>query len=229
MAGKHHLFKLPLLLFSMSLTACGMDLGTFSESDDLSVYYDAFGDLEGLYDGGDESYDFEDSLFNEYTLEKFEWEDSGDAVESQEYLYLIIPFKEDLTIETLAFFIYTDVNVAIELNFFYYAPDASRPSKIRYLTSPTEEYNDDTEQYEPIEYDDPDVSTSICTIKGNIVKEEWNSFACEGFNQPDYDDGCLHAQDDGYLYIRMENNSGFNTETMTHFSFKFINFIIRAI
>ena len=214
------------------LTGCGPDLGVF-EGKDNEEYYNCFGDVKGLYDGGSHSYDVEDSLYNETTYKELTWEDEDDEVKSEEYLYIIIPFKQELLIQAIVLFAYTDINIDLEINCFYFNNESEAPQNIKYLTSPETETvtNPDTGEDEevPIIYDDPPKEISMTTIKQSFYKEEWNSFALGDFRQRDFVDGKLHATNNGLLYIRFENNSGFNKDTMNSVRFKFINLMVRAV
>lgn len=217
-----------LSLIPFLLSGCGPDLGVYSkEGETLDEYYDSFGDMKCLFDGGDHSYDVEDSLYNEKTINEFTWEDEDDAVEEEEYLYLIIPFNEELNIEAIVLFAYSEENIDVEINCFYFASESSTPQKIKYLSSPDTETKDDQEV--EIVYDDPPKEASLVTVETSFVKEEWNNFVLGGFRHDFFADNYLHTNDGGLLYIRIENNSGFNRDTMTSVKFKFINLMVRAV
>ena len=232
MVTRKNLLKMPLLLSAFCLSACGMNLGVFEKEDGYESYYAAFGDVKGLYDGGDHEYDINDSLFNSKTIEEFSWDD-GDEVEKEEYVYLILPFKEKLCIEDIAIYFYADIDANIEISVFYFQSESSAPQDIRYLTSPDPEPEYDEEgniiDEGPYVYDDPDVETSVLNFPYSLRAEQWCSFVMEGFHQEGYDDKYLHTGEDGLLYLRIENNSGWNKDRLKHFSFSFINLIIRAI
>lgn len=229
MAKLRHLLKVSILALTFSLSACGFDLGEFNDDEGYEKLFDSFGDAKFMYDGGLESFDYEDSLLNDYTLEHFDWEDSSDSIDRREYLYIVLPVEEELSIEAFAFFVYSDVAVNIEMSFFYFEDEAYTPNKIKYLSSPDTEEDPDTGEQVPIEYDDPLKTSAFAVIRGELIKEEWTSFACEGFRQAGSTDGHLHTEDGGLIYIRMENNSGFNKDTMTSVSFSFLNLLIRAV
>ena len=227
MGAKKRLLKM-LSIFSLPLfiSGCGPSLGVF-EGDDGENYYDSFGDVKGLYDGGSKSYDIKKSLSNDTTINHFSWEKDEYKVETDPYLYLILPFEAQLKIQSIVLFFYTTENVTVELSAFYFVNETFAPQKIKYLSSPDTEIVDDHE--EEIEYDDPKKETSIVNGTMSLYKEEWNSFVFGSFNQDGYNDGYLHTGIDGLLYLRIENNSGFNRDTMQSFSFTFINLFIRAV
>lgn len=242
MALKKHLLRMSLILTSLSLSACGVDLGTFEKGDGYESYYESFGKVKGLYEyfdeedkpvAGEVEYDISKSLFNNYTVEKFSWEKKEYEVKEQEYVYLILPFKASLKIEDIALYVYSPVSASMKLSTFYFINQDAAPKNIKYRNSPdTEPEYDDDDNYigeKEIEYDDPIIEDSMLTYDIRLIKQEWTSFVFCNFKQEGYEDGYLHTGDEGLLYIRIENNSGWNRDTMDTLQFKFINLIIRAI
>lgn len=217
----------------MSLAACGPSLGVFDSQDGYKKLYDSFGDIKGLYDGGSHSYDFEDSLLNEKTINEFEWEDDDDKVKKEEYVYLILPVEEELNIECIVLFFNTPYSQILEFSTFYFASEDEAPKKIKYLSSPdTEPEYDDDGNYigeKEIEYDDPPRDVSLVNGSLSLSKDSWNSYTYGGFKQVGFDDRLLHVKKDGLIYIRIENNSGFNRDTMQPVDFTFINLMVRAV
>ena len=222
------MFSLALIF---SLTACA-DMGKFSEENDFKDYYESIGSIEGIYDGGSRNYDLKDSLFNDYTVNNLNWPDEDDKVAYEEYVYIVIPFNADLTVESLALYLYSETNTNFQINFFYYENSTFAPKKIKYKSSPETETivvtedGIDVEKEVEIEYDDPAYEDRVASTTC-YATSEWGDFAVEYFNQPGYTDGYLHAKNGGLLYVRIENNSGLN-KNMQSCPFNFINLIIRA-
>ena len=242
MALKKHLLRMSLILTSLSLSACGPDLGVFEKEDGYESYYKSFGKVKGLYEYFDEEqkpvpgeveYDISKSLFNSTTVEKGSWEKEEYEVKELEYLYIILPFKDALKIENIALYVYSPVSITMKLSTFYYVNEDAAPKNIKYRNSPdTEPEYDDDDNYigeKEIEYDDPKIEDSMLTYDIPLINKEWKSFVFYNFKQEGYEDGYLHTGDEGLLYIRIENNSGWNRDTMDTLQFKFINLIIRAI
>jgi len=231
MAVKRRLFHSLLSLSALCLSACAVNLGSFDKSDDYESYYDALGDVKCLYDGGDATYDVKKSLFNKTTTNKLSW-DEGTEVSKQQYLYIIVPFEEDLKLEAIIFYVTAEVNLDLTLSLFYFENEDQAPKNIKYLTSPDEEiiYDDDGNPIgtKEIEYDDPPVEKSIVHGSRPLNKGAWQSFVLGNFKQTGFDDGMLHVKDGGYLYIRAENNSGWNRLTLTPITFSFINLMMRS-
>ena len=227
------LFALLLsLALIVSLTACA-DLGNFNADDDYQSFYDSIGEVEGLFDGGSHGYDLERSLFNAYSIEKSDWEDDDDRVAYEEYVYIVIPFKAALTVESIALGMNSDVAMDVEVSAFYFESASLAPAKIKYKSSPDTEIitveEDGVEVQKEVEivYDDPATDERLAGVVC-YVKSDWGSFLMEGFSQPGFTDGCLHTVDGGLLYLRIENNSGLNKQ-MKNCSFNFINLMVRAI
>lgn len=223
------------LVAMLSLTAC-FDLGTFGdENGEHKDYYDSFGEIAGIFDGGKHGYDLEDSVFNDYTVNEMDWEDEDDEVKSEEYVYLVIPFKRAMQIESIGMFVGTDTNVDLSVAAFYYPNESYAPAKIKYKSSPDTEIvtvkddeGNDVEVEVEIVYDDPDPSLAVAETTLYTVAGDWTDFLLENFMQEGYEDGLLHTGDNGLLYIRIDNNSGLYPDLATC-SFTFINLLIRAI
>lgn len=235
MALRNRLLKMFLALsMPLLISSCGPDLGVFEDgASGRKDYYASFGDVKGLYDGGNHSYNVKNSLYNETTVNELSWEDDDYEVKQEEYVYLIVPFKEELKIEAVVLMINPKENINIEINCFYFINETYAPQNIKYLSSPDTEiiHNEETGEDEEveIEYDDPPKDMSMTTIKTVFNKEEWYSFVLGDFKQEGYSDKYLHTGQNGLLYIRFENNSGFNRDTMTSISFNFINLMVRAV
>ena len=220
-------------LVTTSLCSCAANLGVFEKSDGYKSYYDSFDDLRCLYDGGEVSYDIKNSLFNDTTMKELKWEKEEYEVQYQQYLYLILPFESKLDIESISLCVRTVEDVTMKLSAFYFAPGATLPQKIKYLTSPETEtiYDDDGNPVgeQPIIYDDILPQQSIVEGEMLIHRENWASFVLGNFHQQGSQDSYLHAKEDSYLYFRIENNSGWNVGELQPFSFQFMNLLIRAI
>jgi hypothetical protein len=218
--------------FLIALASCAADLGKFDPEGDASDYYDSFGDVKGLFDGGSLTYDVEKSLYNETTLKEMTWEDEDDAVQEKEYLYLVLPFESPLTIEAIVFNVYAATDTQLEMNLFYFDDASLVNTNFKYLTSPDTEIIEDEDHNPvevPIDYDDPRADIAIVSGETGIYREEWSSIAFGDFMQRGYYDGKLHTDLGGVLYIRVENNSGWRRDELQPVSFTFINLLVRAV
>ena len=142
---KNCLLKVIPLIAMLTLTGCGVDLGVFEAEDGYKSYYESFGDVDALYDGGEHSYHIEKSLFNANLIQGSTWEDEDDEVKKEEYVYIILPFKKQLKIQCVALAFMSPFGSNLEYNMFYYVNSDYAPRKIKYLTSPYTEpiYDDD--------------------------------------------------------------------------------------
>ena len=229
---KKYLFSIVLILALIVFsTGCATDLGTFSEDNDYEEYYESFGDVVGIFDGGDLSYDVEDSLFNYTTVNELKWEDDDDAVEEKEYVYIVLPFEKEMILESVALYVKASKDCTIYINAFYFQDDTVTPKKIKYLSSPdTETIEVDGQPVEvEIEYDDPLKADRVSSAEVHLTQDEWGSFILSNFTQAGQLDGNLHTQEDGLLYIRIENNSGFNVSTLPSCPITFINLLVRKL
>ena len=227
MSAKKRLLKMfTILLMPLLVSGCGPDLGVF-EKKGLSEYYDSFGDVQALYDGGSKTYDVEDSLYNKKTLDDYSWEKEEYKVEDQAYLYIIVPFKVELKIQAIILCFRSLSTVNLKLSCFYFQDDTYAPQKIKYLSSPDTEIVE--EQEVEIEYNDPPVDVAIMTGETTLQSNKWTSLVFDRFQQAEHYDNYLYTNNDGLLYIRIENNSGFNRDTMESFTFSFTNLMVRAV
>lgn len=233
----YYLIIVPSILSIFILSSCSPSLGIFDKQEGnfgWDDYYASFDDIIGLYDDGDvemhlKKYDMQESIANDYTFEFNDWEDGAEAVEFQQYTYIVIPFKRDLKIEEIALFVKSDPNgasnVNLEFSLFYFKDKSSCPSR------------EDLKLYiDPdivIEYDDPKKDDRI-TYSNMTVNHEFDSVVFGNFHQTldigeSYvSDNCLLAKNGSYLYIRVENNSALNRD-MTPVKISFINLLVRAI
>ena len=235
------------------LSSCGPDMGIFNENEQngYEEYYKALGDVIGKYDNNksvaDISYDVEKSLFNETTVNQFKWANDEDKVQYKEYCYIVIPFKRDLKIDSIALYVSADRNyigtgnVTFEFSLFYYRDSSEVPENIKLLSSDdtkmveVDDGNGGTiEEEQEIEYDDRPRDISNCTTSITVT-DTFESIIFNGFSQ--FSDGkeayvhdnCIYAKSGSYIYIRVENNSGLNKATMTPCALSFINLIFRAL
>ena len=229
----NRLLKTISLISMLAISGCGVDLGVFEKDDDYESYYESFGDVDALYDGGEHSYDIKKSLFNADLIQGSGWEDEDDEVKKEEYVYIVLPFEKELKIECIALAFMSPFSSNLEFNMFYFVNSDYAPEKIKYLSSPdTEPVYDEDDNYigeKEIEYDDPSKEESILSGELSLIREEWASYSFGGFKQDGYQDGYLHTGQDGLLYIRIENNSGHNKETLVSATFTFVDLIIRAV
>jgi hypothetical protein len=212
-------------------------------------YYNSFGDVEGVYDDNRNaakiSYDFDKSIFNDSIVNYLKWEKEEYKVQYKEYCYIIIPFKETMKIESLALYVAknpsVEKNMNLEFSAFYFRDESELPQNIKLLTSDDtrivekDDGNGGTiEVEEEIEYDDPQKENRTC-YSNKVVNNSFEGFMLERFSQKNdgkdsyVSDNCLNVKKGSFLYIRCENNSGLNRDTMSPCSFSFMNLLVRKV
>ena len=218
---------LSISLFSILLTSCSFDLGVFEkEGDSYQSYYDTFGEVVGIVKEDEKyNYNVKNSLFNDTTVKSYSWEKSEYEVKEKDYVYISIPIKEVLKIESVALYVKSTNTINMEITSFYFPTSASIPQKIKFKDSPDMSEDDPPV---PIQYDDPAKELSLCNETIPLTEGTWTYFILEDFAQEGYEDKYLHTAKNSYLYIRVENNSGLN-KLMPSVTFTFLNLLIRAI
>lgn len=233
-----YLFIAPSLVLIVLLTSCNPDLGKYDKEDGYDGFLDDIGDISGIYevqDGEDPNkfkfettkYDLEDSITNEYIMQTLACQESDKEVAFKQYVYIVIPFKNDLKIESLALYVKANTKTETKLSFsaFYFKDEDSCPetNKLKKMSDA-----DDGTYSDPVETD--------CVASASVnVGNYYDSFVLSGFHQTAdigksyVADNCLLAEEDSFLYLRVENNSALNKATMTPVEISFINLLVRAI
>ena len=232
------LFIAPSLVIIAGLTSCNPDLGKYDSESGLNDFLDDIGDLSGLYESPKsddpsqfefkkDTYDLENSITNEYIMQNLSCENSSKQVPFKQFVYIVIPFDDDLKIESLSLYVKANSKTEVKLSFsaFYFKDSSSCPDqeKLRKM-------NDADAGI----YSDPPKENSVATASLS-VGNYYDSFVLGGFHQT-VDIGesyvvenCLNAKKNSYLYLRVENNSALNKTTMNPVDISFINLLIRAL
>jgi hypothetical protein len=212
-------------------------------------YYEAFGDVIGIYDVDKVvtkvNYDFNKSIFNDYIVNNLKWEKEEDKVLYKEYCYIVIQFRQEMKIESIALYVAKDSSVSknmnLEFSAFYFEDESLAPQNIKLLSSDDvrivseDDGNGGTiEVTEEIEYDDPKKENRNC-FSNKVVSNSFDGFILERFSQINdgresyVSDNCLVVKAGSLLYIRCENNSGLNKGSLDPCSFSFMNLLVRKV
>ena len=231
------LFIAPSLVIIAGLSSCNPDLGKYDSEDGYNDFLDDIDDLSGLYESPksddpstiefkSDKYDLEDSITNEHIMEYLSCEDSSKQVPFKKFVYIVIPFKSDLKIESLSLYVKANSTTEVKLSFsaFYFKDSGSCPDmdKLRKMN--------DADGF----YSDPVKENSVASASLS-VGNYYDGFLLSGFHQTvdigeSYvTDNCLNAKKNSYLYLRVENNSALNKATMEPVEISFINLLIRAL
>ena len=219
------------VILAVTLVAC-FDLGDFSDED---AYYKSFGDIRLVYATDEkevehEEYSVSTYFYNENTGASFEYDDEKtSAVESMEklqYLYMSIPIKRDMNIESLALYFNGDKNVSVQVLVYLLSeenlPDGGDFNNIRLLGDP--EYpQEPNEGEEPVTYSDPDDQFKVATTSVTTKKDQWVSFMAQWNGE-----SALTVENGQYLVLRFINNGGLNTTPETAVAFNTTNLLVRA-
>jgi hypothetical protein len=230
------LFIAPSLVIIAGLSSCNPDLGKYDSEDGLNDFLDDIDDLKGLYESKkndnefefkSDTYDLEDSITNEYIMQYLACEDSSKQVPFKKFVYIVIPFKSDLKIESLSLYVKANSTTEVKLSFsaFYFKDSGSCPDKDK-----LRKMNDADVGI----YSDPPKENSVASASLS-VGNYYDGFVLSGFHQTvdigeSYvTENCLCVKKNSYLYLRVENNSALNKTTMQPVDISFINLLIRAL
>ena len=232
------LFIAPSLVLIAGLTSCNPNLGKYDSEDGLNDFLDDIDDLSGLYESTDpddpskvefksDKYDLEDSITNEHIMQYLSCEDSSKQVPFKQFVYIVIPFKSDLKIDSLSLYIKANSKTEVKLSFsaFYFKDSSSCPDKDK-----LRKMNDADVGI----YSDPPKENSVASASLS-VGNYYDSFVLSGFHQTvdigeSYvTENCLCVKKNSYLYLRVENNSALNKTTMQPVDISFINLLVRAL
>ena len=233
------LFISPILISILFLTSCTPELGKYDkeDGDGFKDFYDDIDDIVGIYEGNSEfeeaSYDLEKSITNDYIMEYLKCEKDENEVAFKKYVYIVIPFKSNLEVESIVLYVKTTAETTdsarmnIEASAFYFKDSSSCPNKgdLKKMS------DSDTETYA-----DPAKEARVASSSTNVSKtfDSDYCFVFEGFHQTldigeSYvKNGNLVVKKNSYLYLRIENNSALNRD-MTPLDISFINLLVRAV
>ena len=204
---------------------CGCeDLGAYEDTEE---YYSSFGDvvLIGGTTRDEDEYSVSKYFYNEESREDFLAGEDGayKGVEHSDYVYMAIPFKSTIDMDSLALFLMSHEDVTVYINFYVTDEIPSewrsiQDNEVKDETDGTEsdgsaEEGDTSEsgsdeETEEKTYDDPDPATRVGEIAVSLKKEVWNSFVLDVFTVDGQRQNSIQIQDGQYLLLQIRNNSG---------------------
>ena len=237
----------------LAATAVGcFDLGEFSDEE---AYYDAFGDVQLVYqnpsaaekDVESEDYSIKDYFYNKNTGEDFTYgdpkdedPDEGKDIPQLPYVYMVIPAERDMMVESLALYFNALQTCSLEV-FFYVVddlPDGGDFETIWLLGEPEYQQKLDENKKpmtdenglpiygdEKIEYSDPDDSLMVAKTTLRVKEGAWVSLIVDDWSKGNP----MDLKDGQYLLLRFVNNSGANTAGNPSVAFRVTNLLIRAV
>lgn len=228
------------VVLAVTLTGC-FDLGDFS---DESAYYDAFGDVRLVYQNPNadekdieyEDYGIEDYFYNKNTGKNFtygnpddEETDEGKTIPQLSYVYMSIPVRQDMSVNSVALYINALQTCSLDVYFYVVdeLPNGGDFTKIWLLGEP--EYQQKQEYggtvFEKIEYSDPSDTLLVAKATIQVQAGKWNSFIVDKWNG----NNAIEIKDEQYLLLRFINNSGVSTSGNVPLEFRVTNLLIRAV
>lgn len=231
-----------------ALVGC-FDLGDFS---DESAYYSAFGDVGLVFQNPEKEekhvkkkeYSIKDYFYNKNTGNNYTYGDPKDEDPDEDkdipqlpYVYMAIPVKQTLQVDSLA--LYFNATQTCSLDVFVYVvkelPDDGNFTKIRLWGEP--EYKPKLDGDKPmydesgkpiqelIEYSDPDNSLISAKATVNVKEKEWVPLLVDTWEVGNV----VEVKESQYILLRFINNSGLNDGEQPCVSFRVTNLLIRAI
>lgn len=211
------MFKKLLSLFLALLTAATATVA-LSGCDDLgayeneSEYYSSFGAInliEGFSRDKNE-YSVEEYFYNKESRERFlvsEDRSTYKGVPISDYVYMAIPVKRDMVLDSIALYMKSDVEQTVYLSVFI----TSRiPSEWQGIGDPDKEtvIEDGVEVEKEIEYDDPDHTSSVANAVVRLDGKKWGSFLIDEFATGGGSSKSVKVSNGQYILIQFRNNSG---------------------
>jgi hypothetical protein len=228
-------------ILAVALAGC-FDLGNFN---DEAAYYAAFGKVRLVYQNPSlnlkedkkdiqySEYSIEDYFYNKNTGENFtygnpkdEESDEGKDIPQLSYVYMAIPVKEDLNIDSVA--LYVNAQQACSLEVFFYVvdelPDGGYFTTIRLFGEPeSQQKQDGTEEI--IKYSDPSDSLIEAKTSLQVQDGEWVPLIVYNWSKGN----TVQVKKGYFILLRFINNSGVNTAGLTPVGFRLTNLLIRAV
>lgn len=198
------------LLLSVCLCGCD-DLGVY---EDPQQYYDSFGSICLI--GGEREddeypraeYSVEEYFYNTASREDFLEDDSGvySGVPEKEYIYMAIPLRADLCLDSIALYLRSSQDVVIYVSAFLVD---EIPEKIRGIGDPAFEVGeeDGVEVEEPIVYDDPPRQECLADTTVLLEAGKWGSFLMDSFLINGSYSQTVSAESGQYVLLLFRNNS----------------------
>ena len=233
----------------LAATAVGcFDLGEFSDEE---AYYDAFGDVQLVYqnpsaaekDVESEDYSIKDYFYNKNTGEDFtygdpkdEEPDEGKDIPQLPYVYMVIPVEQDMKVESLALYFNALETCALDISFYVVdeLPDGGDFTNVRIFGEPEYRqifdddgnplYENNEPLYEKIEYSDPDDSLLVGKTNIHLKEGDWVACVMENWSSGDV----VEIKESQYLLLRFVNNCAADTDTIS-VAFRVTNLLIRTV
>jgi len=250
MKKKSSLIFFLLSCISCLLTGC-FDLGGFGGNTDIynsvdpanieeyyKAYYESIGDIYMCSQNkSSEDYSLKESFFSKSTVNELTWEDDSYEVPYNEYLYMAIELKKDVTVDSISLYVKQDASATSKENLeicmyvnnsgnILNVPNYDDDVYVRDLSGNiTYELDGVTPVYKP--YGLKDKSEALGTSNVSVSSSSFESFTIDKFK-----DGAdtINVEDGQYIILCFYNNTGYGyANNLNIVKFTALNLLIRAL
>lgn len=191
----------------LAIAVCGCD--DLGEYEDTDAYYSSFGNiiLVSAESGDDEDFSVKEYFYNEESREDFlEGEDGAyGGVPHCDYVYMAIPFENNIDMDSLALFMQSETDVSVYINVFVIS-DAEWEAILE-KDSGSEGAEGEGEQKEYV-YDAPSPNTRVGETVVHLKSGKWGSFVLDSFKVSGDIQKSININDGQYVLIQIRNNCG---------------------
>lgn len=188
------------------------DLGAF---ENVTEYCNSFGDIVLISGTSREQkpYSVETYFYNDASREEFL--EGEERVAYSDYVYMAIPFKNSVKMDTLALYLQSQTDVTVYISVFVSDDIPSAWKAIADNVVPqagnggasNAQAGGETSNTEKV-YDDPELKTSIGDIAVHLESGKWNSFVLDVFEINGESQESIQIDEDQHLLLLIRNNSG---------------------
>lgn len=208
MAFKKNVFILTALCLVATLVVAMSGCDDLGAYEDLDEYYSSFGDvvlISGISKHKEE-YSVGKYFYNKESREDFLAGEDGayKGVEYSDYVYMAIPLKSAIDMDTLALYVKSQNDATLYINVFVTDRIPTEWKAISDNVINSEETGESTEKV----YDDPDPETRVGEITVHLKSENWNSLMLDTFSVNGTTQKSIEINDGQYILLQIRNNSG---------------------
>lgn len=230
--GFKRIFFLSLWVLAVLFFSGCYDLGMFADTEE---YYNSFGNV-GLIDqtagGNVKDYSFADYFYNEKSVNDF----AGDIVAQSEYIYMILPVKNNFDLAEFSVYLKPETSGTVYFSLYI---SAFIPVNIRRYDDPKSKIKTDDDNnpvlddsgnpiMEDIAYGDLPIDDCIYRGSVNLLAGEWDSFTAKLTANTEVNRRRVTSGE--YIVVKFENNGGFGKDSgYEKTSFSLTNLLIRAV
>ena len=172
------------------IALCGCD--DLGEYEDTAEYYDSFGSIVLINGatGKEESFDVAEHFYNEESRDNF-----VTGVLHAPYVYMAIPFKRDIDMDSLALYLHSDLDATLEISF--------------YLTNEIPSMKSEEESQKEGKFNIPPKTAWIGDKTVHLKEGKWGSFVLETFSVMGESQKSIQidSNENKYVVLLFKNNN----------------------